>query len=129
MNRLTLATPILAVVVLGLGACSKDEKPVPTVSFINDVQPILAASCLECHTEGAAGTKASGLNMDSYDLLMNGTEFGSIIKPGDSATSALNMLVEGRADPSIRMPHGKDPLTPDETNLLKLWVDEGALNN
>ncbi|MCK7580275.1 MAG: hypothetical protein MZV65_34635 [Chromatiales bacterium] len=46
--------------------------------------------------------------MSSYESLMKGTKFGPVIVPGSSLTSALNMLVEGRADPSIKMPHGKE---------------------
>jgi len=44
-------------------------------------------------------------------------------------TSALNMLVEGRVHPSIRMPHGKDKMSEKETEILKNWVNEGAKNN
>ena len=37
---------------------------------------------------------------------MKGTRYGAVIKPGDSFASTLIMLVEGRADPSIKMPFG-----------------------
>jgi hypothetical protein len=39
------------------------------------------------------------------------------------------MLVEGRVDASIRMPHGRKKLSDDEIALLKIWVDEGAKHN
>jgi hypothetical protein len=39
------------------------------------------------------------------------------------------MLVEGRADPSIRMPHGGDKLNDREIEILRVWVQEGAKNN
>jgi len=64
--------------------------------------------------------------MSTYETLMKGTKFGPVIKPGDSFTSALIMLMEGRADPSIRMPHGKEPISKDEINILKKWIDQGA---
>jgi len=40
------------------------------------------------------------------------------------------MLVEGRADPSLRMPHdeGKTP-RQSEIELVKVWIDQGAKNN
>jgi hypothetical protein len=50
-------------------------------------------------------------------------------KPGDAFTSALNMLVEGRVDKSIRMPHGRDKLSNEDIAVLKAWVNEGAKNN
>ena len=129
MTKMTIVGPALALLTMTLGACSGEDKSSPTVSYANDVQPILAEHCLECHKTGADGTKASGLNMESYELLMTGTQFGPIIKSGDSLSSTLNMLVEGRADPSVRMPHGKEPLTAPQIVILKTWVDEGALNN
>lgn len=107
-----------------LAACGQKE-----VSFKNDVQPIVAKYCLECHAAGGQGTEKSGLLMSSYDSLMKGTKFGPIIKPGDGLTSALIMLVEGRADPSIKMPHGKEALPKENIEVLKKWVEQGAKNN
>ena len=101
----------------------------PEVSYSEDVRPILEKNCLECHVEGGSGYEASGFSMASYEDLMKGTKFGPVIKPEDSLTSALTMLVEGRADPSIQMPHGREPLTEEEITTLKTWVDQGAKNN
>ena len=49
--------------------------------------------------------------------------------PGDPLSSVLTMLVEGRADPSIRMPHGDQPLPESEKKILHDWVAQGAKNN
>lgn len=49
--------------------------------------------------------------MSSYDTVMKGGKFGPLVKPGDAFTSAFNMLVEGRAHPSIRMPYGREKLS------------------
>ena len=86
--------------------------------------------CLRCHAEGGQGSEASGFRLDSYDAMMKGTKYGPVVKPGDSFTSALVMLVEGRADPSLKMPHdqGGKP-TKEEIELVKIWIDQGALNN
>ncbi len=67
--------------------------------------------------------------MASYEALMQGTVYGPVIVPGDSRHSILNMLVEGRSDPSMRMPHGREALGTEEIEILRLWVDHGALNN
>ncbi len=107
-----------------LAACS-----VKNVSYSKDVQPILTRNCSECHAPGKPGFVASALDTTRYDLLMKGGKFGSLIKPGDAFTSALNMLVEGRASPSIRMPHGKEKLGAADIEMLKVWVNEGAKNN
>ena len=110
-----------------LGACSKAE---PEVSYSADVQPLLASRCGGCHTPGQAGYESSGLSTVSYEALMKGTRFGAVVIPGDALTSALTMLIEGRADPSIRMPHGDlPPLSAAEQLIVRKWVEQGARNN
>lgn len=101
-----------------------------TASYNKDVEPFLDNYCVRCHGEGGDGTVASGLRMDSYEDLMKGTVHGPVVKPGDSFTSALVMLVEGRADPSLKMPHddGEAP-KQEEIELVKIWIDQGAKNN
>ena len=67
---------------------------------------------------------------ESYDTLMKGTIFGTVIVPGDSKRSVINKLTEGRAGEQMKMPHGDaNKLTMDEIKLLNLWVNQGALNN
>ena len=115
---------LLALVTSG---CIREQQP---VSFRNQVQPILVANCVECHSAPAGkGYLKNGLSMATYTDLMRGTIYGPVITPGDSRHSILNMLVEGRADSSMRMPHGRTPLTSQEVHILRLWTEQGALPN
>ena len=112
-----------------LAGCGK-EPAAPTVSFAKDIVPILSKHCYECHLPGGQGEQASGLNMSSYATLMKGTKFGPVIKAGDAASSTLSILVEGRADPSINMPHGgRQPLNKQETATIREWIKQGAQDN
>lgn len=126
MNR---AGPLIAVTVLG-GAltvgCDRERQ----VGFQADVMPILKQQCVDCHSppEGQ-GYVESGLSMESYETLMKGTKFGPIINPGSPIDSTLIRLVEGKADPSIRMPHGGAELSEREQETLRLWVKQGARND
>ncbi len=113
-----------AVAVLALAGCAPSG-----VSYSKDVQPILSQNCSECHAPGKQGFVASGLDTTSYQTLMKGGKFGPLVKPGDALSSSLNMLVEGRAHPSIRMPHGREKLPDKDIEKLKVWVNEGAKNN
>ena len=119
-RTLFLVPPLLA-----LFGCA--EKP---ASYSADVKPFLDKYCIRCHGQGGEGAEASGFRMDDYDSLMQGTKHGAVVKAGDSFTSALVMLVEGRADPSLRMPHdeGEKP-TQAEIDVVKAWIDQGAKNN
>ncbi|MFA5914203.1 MAG: c-type cytochrome domain-containing protein [Burkholderiales bacterium] len=115
---------IAAVAVLAAAGCSPSG-----VSYSKDVQPILAKNCSECHAPGKEGFTASGLDVTSYQALMKGGKFGQLIKPGDALSSTLNMLVEGRAHASLRMPHGREKLPDKDIEILKVWVNEGAKDN
>ncbi|AGA33427.1 hypothetical protein TVNIR_1765 [Thioalkalivibrio nitratireducens DSM 14787] len=110
-----------AVLVIGCG-----ER---VVSFSADVKPILDKRCVECHVPGEPGYEASGLELTSYAALMAGTRYGPIVEPGDPLISVLNQLVEGRADPSIAMPHGGQRLPDSEIATLRDWVAQGARDN
>jgi hypothetical protein len=114
----------LLIALLTITACGNRE-----VSYKADIAPILQQYCVECHSEKGQGYEKSGLLMSSYDSLMKGTRFGAIIKPGDSLTSTLVMLIEGRADPSIKMPHGRAALPKEKTDTVRKWVEQGAKNN
>ena len=103
--------------------CSRD------ISFRNDIAPILEENCLPCHTEGGPGYEKSGFSVVSYDTIMKGTKFGPVITPGSSLTSSLVMLIEHRSDPSISMPHGRDPLPQEAIERIKQWIDQGAPDN
>ena len=123
--KLSYANPIASCVVL-VSACATQQ-----VSFQDDVAPILESRCIKCHAPpDGAGYKATGLALDSYDALMQGTDYGPVIFVGDSRRSILNMLVEGRAGKQQRMPHNEtQSLSAAQIETLKNWVNQGALDN
>ena len=101
------------------------------ISFQHDIDPILIEKCLQCHKPpDGIGYVRTGLDLETYDALMKGTMFGTVIIPGDSKRSVINKLAEGRTGESMRMPHGDaTKLTKEEVEFLNLWVNQGALNN
>ncbi len=107
-----------------LTACGEHE-----VSYQQEVVPILKANCFECHTPGGIGYEKSKLDMSSYDTLMKGTQYGPVVKPGDTLTSVLVMLIENRADESIHMPYQRNLLPQKSVETIKTWVAQGAKNN
>lgn len=109
--------------------CAQARSDVP-ISYKNDVRPILHNYCLNCHERGGIGYQKSGLDMSTYKSLMKGTQYGAIIKPGDSFTSIFIQVVEGRVHPAIKMPYGMDGgLSKHTIHILKRWVEQGALDN
>jgi hypothetical protein len=83
--------------------------------------PILEARCWECHSEESAEL---GLRLDSYEGVMQGSDYGTVVEPGDADGSLLvDMIVSGD------MPEEGDPVLPEELELIKAWIAEGAGNN
>lgn len=98
-------------------------------SFKDEVFPIIQKYCVECHQPGGEGYQKSGLDMTSYEGIMKGTRHGPIVVPGDAFSSNLNVLIEGRASPELKMPHARKGLTMWERHLIRRWVNRGAKNN
>ncbi len=92
-----------------------------TVSFANDILPILDSRCKNCH--GGRETK-EGLNMTTYALLMTGSENGLVVVPGDADNSLLAEQVV-----SQEMPKRGPKLTPPQVQLIIEWINQGALDN
>ena len=126
-HRITAGTALAAAVAAVVATGCVGEA---AVSYSRDVQPILKANCLSCHVEGGSGYEASGFSMATYDDLMKGTRFGPMIVAGDAEGSNLVVLMEGRADPSISMPHGDlDPVSKADIQTIRRWIDQGAKKN
>jgi len=126
-SRLLCLLPVAAASILVAAGC---QRAPAEVSYKADVGPILEKHCKSCHTPGQAGYVASGFDLQGYESLMKGTRYGPVVLPRDPLTSALVMLIEGRVDPSIKMPHGGvNPMSDDEIKTIRRWVEQGAKNN
>ena len=126
VNKTTGKLVALGLFPLLMAACGGE----PAVSFSQDVEPIIDKNCIECHQAGGQGELASGFNMTSYDGLMKGARFGPMIIAGDVEGSNMLVLMEGRADPSISMPHGQQKSIPAaDIQTIRLWIKQGAKNN
>ena len=111
---------------LTMAACGGE----PAVSYTQDVKPIIEQNCIRCHKVGGKGEVASGFNMTTYDDLMKGARFGPMIIAGDVEGSNILVLMEGRADPSISMPHDqKKSVSTLDIETIRLWIKQGAKNN
>lgn len=99
------------------------------ISFEGDVMPILQVRCIECHKPGGDGYEVSGLDLTSYEGVMKGTKHGPIVVPKNAIMSNFMVIVDGRADEAIRMPHERKKLTKCEISIFRRWINAGAKNN
>ena len=99
------------------------------MSFREDVVPIFKGRCESCHQPGGEGVQKSGLDLTTYAGVMKGTKFGPMVIPGDPQSSNLMLLLDWRAAPELRMPHGKKQLSSCDRNAIRAWIREGAKDN
>ena len=92
--------------------------------FVENVRPLLETHCFECH---GSRRQKGGLRMDTKAWLFNGESDEWTVLPGNSAESEfLKRVVLDRAHPDAMPPDGPG-LTQDETNVLRRWIDDGAV--
>ncbi len=94
-----------------------------SISFKNDVAPILLENCASCH---GFGNRPSGrFNLATYSGLLRGGENGPPILPGNPDDSYLVKKLLGTGGGN-RMPRGRDPLNEDQMKIITTWIQEGA---
>lgn len=98
-------------------------------SFAEDVAPIFKGRCISCHQPGGEGYGKSGLDLTSYAGLMKGTKFGAVVVPGQPEISNLMVLLDWRASPELRMPHGAKQLSVCDRDAISSWIRQGAKDN
>jgi len=131
----------ISLVAFLMTACSQRE-----ISYRRDINPILQANCAICHTPGGAGYEKSGFSVGTYQDVMKGTKYGSVVSPGSSVGSTLVRLVKHQADTTINMPKNYTidltqhdnivlpgvnarQLPERDIELIAKWVDQGAKDN
>ena len=93
------------------------------VEFYSKIQPILEASCLECHQ---GGKPKGGLHLDTLaGALKGGKSDGAAIVPGDPAKSSLITRIRSE-DPDEMMPPKGHRLAAADIALIEQWIKEGA---
>ncbi len=94
------------------------------VDFAREIQPIFQEHCLACHGSQA---QMHGFRLDRRSDAFRGGDSGvPAIVPGNSSDSLLLRYVSGR-DPEVVMPPEGPPLTGEQVELLRHWIDQGAV--
>ncbi|MBC7861482.1 MAG: hypothetical protein IAF38_00825 [Bacteroidia bacterium] len=84
-----------------------DSVPCGTVSFAQEINPIITQKCLSCHTQ-------------SYVC-------GSLEDYGTVKTKVDNGTLVDKVEKKLMPP--SNPLSDSEIQLIKCWVNDGAKNN
>ena len=93
--------------------------PPPTPQFEEEIRPILAAACFDCH---GADSQEQGLDLRTVTAMLQGGESGAVIERGNPAASLLLTLVENGQMP----PDEGARLSPGAIEQLRAWIEAGA---
>jgi uncharacterized protein with WD repeat len=118
-RRFVFTLPVIALL-CSYQSHSPAVKSQEVPSYAKRVEPIFLEKCVACHNHTV---RQGGLNLESYEALMNGGKHGPSVAPGKSSESRLVKMIEGSIQP--RMPLG-DTLTAEEIGIIKAWIDAGA---
>lgn len=115
MSRIALVSCLVCLAPLVRAA---DE---PAVSYVNEVHPILAEHCYQCHN---GDKRKGGLLLSTREALMQGSESGPVVVAGKADESLLMELIT-TADEDLLMPPKGRRLNAEEVATLAAWINAG----
>lgn len=120
--------PLLLLFGLSTMVSAADEKPaddkIEKITYEDHVKPIFRQHCFTCHNQSDA---KGGLNLESYGSTMEGGASGEVVISQDVDSSRLFALVSHKETP--KMPPGQDPIAQEKQDIIKKWIELGALEN
>ena len=100
--------------------------PASGVSFYKQVEPLFLQTCTAGGCHGGSQPAANlNLEVDTWHSLINFLPPIILVKNGTN--SPLVKYLNGELAP--QMPLRQQPLTTNQINGVKTWIDEGAQNN
>ena len=100
--------------------------PDSNVSFSKHVEPLFQQTCSGAGCHGGSQPAANlNLEVNMWHSLIDYSPAIIIVKKGNN--SPLVMYLDGRLSP--QMPLRSQPLTTNQINGVKKWIDEGANPN
>jgi hypothetical protein len=118
---------LLASILAAFAVAASSWAGAPTpLDYTRDVRPILSKNCFPCHGADPAKREAD-LRLDQLETVGDVRGAGEVITAGKVDESELVARIT-ESDPDLRMPpadSGKT-LKPDEIEILRRWIAEGA---
>jgi len=94
-----------------------------TVSFKNDIAPLLLTHCASCH---GLGRRPSGrFDLTTFAGMLRGGDNGPAVLPGNPTESYIVKKLLGTGG-GQRMPANGDPFDDAQMELMAQWITEGA---
>ena len=114
---------IAAVSIIAALAAVASATAAAKVDFALEVKPILESACLSCH--GSEKPKGD-LRLDTRAGALKGGEKGTTLVPGKPQMSPLYTTTVLPPEHDDIMPPKGDPLSKEQAERLRLWIEQGA---
>jgi WD40 repeat protein/mono/diheme cytochrome c family protein len=131
-TALGVSALLVAALILGRAAPLSADEPAPKpsaakVSYFKQIRPIFQERCQGCHQPAK---RQGGFVMTSLaEMQKGGDSEEPAFTAGKPEESFLISQVVSEGGKPPAMPKGADPLKPDQVELLKRWVAEGAVDD
>lgn len=116
----------------GGGTTGGETQTTKIPTYSSDVKPIIDGNCITgCHQTGGV---ANFSPLTNYNEVVNGKASGS-----SCGSSGMMYVVKGNPSKSLlylklldsppcggRMPPGRAPLSQEQINIIKTWIENGA---
>jgi len=130
----------LSISLLYMSSCSKNPAdsdkdiilPDSNLTYTIDIFPLFSVKCGSeggCHSPIFGGLPARGLDLTNYQSIMSHLIDGSepLVIPERGEQSFLYNILLRPISGRRRMPADRTPLSLNNRNGIKTWIDEGAL--
>lgn len=92
------------------------------ISFNDDIRPILAANCFECHGPDKNARKA-GLRLDTSE---GAQADGAVVSGKPTSSQLIERITTDDVDERMPPPESKRTLTKQQIAKLRQWIAEGG---
>ena len=117
-----LVAALVAVLAVAALACTGIGRAAD-IEFERQIRPLLVDRCGDCH---GPDTQEGHLRLDVRHRAIKGSDFGPVILAGKSDSSELIRRITS-SDAKKMMPPDGARLSTAEIDLLKSWIDAGAV--
>lgn len=119
-------SPLLLLSLVGAaGIAQAESNAIAKPDFDKHIKPILEATCVHCHNDKE---HKGDLKLTSLEEAMKGGENGTALVPGNPEKSKLYTTTQLKVEDDDVMPPKKEGLlSKEQSDLLKLWIQQGAV--
>src|SRR5690606_20833041 len=97
-----------------------------SVDFLREVRPILSSRCFKCHGPDEKARKAH-LRLDLREEAIRPRSDSTPIVPGaPDQSEVVRRIFSTNEDELMPPPSAKQPLTDEEKEILRRWIEAGA---